>query len=69
MTVNRKLQCSQDDAEIDACSESDCILDEHGRCSNVLIGVELAGAWLAQWRLVGAAVPERVVVWSWCANG
>ena len=64
MTVNRKLQCSQDDAEIDACSESDCILDEHGKCSKVLIGVELAGAWLAQWRS-----PERVVVWSCCANG
>ena len=32
----RKLQCSQDDAEIDACSESDCILDELGRscCAN-----------------------------------
>ena len=49
----RKLQCSQDDAEGDACSESDCILDEHGRRGKVLISV-LAGVWLAQWRLVGA---------------
>ena len=39
----RKLQCSQDDAEIDACSESDCILDELGRCSEVLIADNLAG--------------------------
>ena len=57
----RKLQCSQDDAEGDACSESDCILDEHGRRSKVLINV-LAGVWLAHWRLVGAVAPERVVV-------
>ena len=39
----RKLQCSQDDAEIDACSESDCILDELGGCSEVLISDDLAG--------------------------
>ena len=39
----RKLQCSQDDAEIYACSESDCILDELGRCSEVLIADDLAG--------------------------
>ena len=41
----------------------------HGRRSKVLISVELAGAWPAQWRLVGAVAPERVVVWSCCANG
>ena len=70
MAVNREnLQCSQDDAEGDACSESDCILDEHGRCGKVLINVVLAGVWLAQWRLVGAVAPERFVVWSCCANG
>ena len=39
----RKLQCSQDDAEIDTCSKSDCILDERGRCSEVLIADDLAG--------------------------
>ena len=49
MTVNRKLQCNQDDSEGDACSESDCILDKHGRRSKVLISV-LASVWLAQWR-------------------
>ena len=42
MTVNRKIQCSQDDAEVDACSESDCILDEVGRCCEVLIADDLA---------------------------
>ena len=50
MTVNREnYNAAQDDAEGDACSESDCILDEHGRRSKVLISV-LAGVWLAQWR-------------------
>ena len=39
----RELQCSQDDAESDACSESDCILDEFGRCSEVLNADDLAG--------------------------
>ena len=39
----RKLQCSQDDAESDVCSESDCILDELGICSEVLIADDLAG--------------------------
>ena len=43
MTVNRKLQCSQDNAESDACSESKCILDELGRFSEVLIPDDLAG--------------------------
>ena len=38
MTVN-----SQNDAEIDACSKSDCILDELGRCSEVLTAEDLAG--------------------------
>ena len=35
---------------------------EHGRRNKVLISVVLAGVWLAQWRLVGAVAPERVVV-------
>ena len=39
----RKLQCSQDDAEIEACSENDCIIDELGRCSKVLIATDSAG--------------------------
>ena len=43
--------------------------DEHGRRSKVLISVELAGVWPVQWRSFGAVVPERVVVWSCCANG
>ena len=34
----RKLQCSQDDAESDACSKSDCILDESGRFVELMIG-------------------------------
>ena len=34
----RKLQCSQDDAESDACSKSDCILDESGRFVEIMIG-------------------------------
>ena len=43
MTVNREYyNASQDDAEIDACSESDCILDEFSRCSEVLIADDLA---------------------------
>ena len=46
----RKLQCSQDDAEIDAYSESDSIFDEFDRSSKVLIVVDLSGAQLAQWR-------------------
>ena len=45
----RKLQCSQNDAEIDACSESDCILDELGRCSEVLIATDLAGSCCGEW--------------------
>ena len=32
----------QSNAEIDAYSESDCILDELGRCSEVLIADDLA---------------------------
>ena len=39
----RKLQCSQDDTEIDAYSESDCIPDELRRCGEVLIADDLAG--------------------------
>ena len=43
MTVNREnYNCSQDDAEVDAYSENDCILDELGRCSEVLIADDLA---------------------------
>ena len=34
----RELQCSQDDAESDACSENDCIPDESGRFVEIVIG-------------------------------
>ena len=39
----RELQCSQDDAEGNACSENDCILDGFGRCSEVLNADDLDG--------------------------
>ena len=37
----RELQCSQDDAERDACSKSDCISDESGGCCEVVIAPSL----------------------------
>ena len=44
MTANRKLQRNHDDAERDACSNSDCISDESGGCGEVVIAVDLACA-------------------------
>ena len=45
MTAKREnyLQCSQYDAEMHACSKSDCISDESGGCSEVVIADDLAG--------------------------
>ena len=39
----REKQCSQDDAEKDACSKSACISDESGGCGEVVIADVLAG--------------------------
>ena len=39
----RELQCSQDDAERDACSKITCISDESGGCGEVVIADDLAG--------------------------
>ena len=39
----REPHCSQDDAEMDACSKSDCISDESGGCGEVVIADDSAG--------------------------
>ena len=58
----RRLQCSQDDAEIDAYSESDCIPDELCRCSEVLIADDLAGVAVRMDEFCTVCVESRICI-------